>query len=139
MVEKYGRSAKGWRFLVGQPAAIEKVTGAVGFQYRYDAEKKEYAHPAAIYVLTPKGILARYLYGIEFDSSDVRFGLMEASEGRLTTGEKLLMYCYHYDPKGKKYVPMAMNIMRLGGGATAVALGSVLTALWARERRKRQS
>ncbi len=143
VAQKYTRGhgdTTGWHFLVGNYAAIEKVTAAVGFQYRFDAERQEYAHPAAMYLTTPSGKLARYLYGIEFPSKDVTFGLYEASEGRiLSAGEKLLMYCYHYDPKGKKYVPMAMNIMRLGGGATALALGGLLTVLSLRGRgRKNQ-
>jgi protein SCO1 len=43
----------GWHFLVGDEANIRKVTDAVGFEYRYDARQKQYAHPAAIYLLTP--------------------------------------------------------------------------------------
>lgn len=143
VTQKYSRaqgSTAGWHFLVGNYAAVEKVTAAVGFQYRFDAERQEYAHPAAVYLSTPSGKLARYLYGIDFPSKDVTFALYEASEGRiLSTGEKLLMYCYQYDPKGKKYVPLAMNIMRLGGGATALALGGLLTVLSLRGRgRKNQ-
>ncbi len=141
VAQKYTRgkgSTAGWHFLVGNYAAVSKVTETVGFQYRFDAEKQEYAHPAAIYLTTPAGKLARYLYGIEFSPKDVTFGLYEASEGRtLSAGEKLLMYCYHYDPKGKKYVPLAMNIMRLGGGATALSLGGLLAVLSLRERRIR--
>ena len=45
---------------------IRKVTDAVGFKYNYDARQKQYAHPAAIYLLTPDGHVARYLYGIEY-------------------------------------------------------------------------
>ena len=52
------------------------------------------------------------------DPSDVRLGLLEASEGRsITTTERILLYCYHYDPQGKHYSLVAMNVMRLGGVA----------------------
>jgi protein SCO1/2 len=134
-----GGSVVGWHFLVGDEANIRKVTEAVGFQYRYDARQKQYAHPAAIYLLTPTGRLARYLYGIQFDPGDVRLGLLEASEGRsITTTEKLLLYCYHYDPQGKHYSLVAMNVMRLGGVVTLGAIGGFLTVMWARERRRRK-
>jgi protein SCO1/2 len=133
-------STRGWHFLVGDEDNIRKVTDAVGFKYRYDARQKQYAHPAAIYLLTPDGRIGRYLYGIQYDPSDVRLGLLEASEGRsITTRERLLLYCYHYDPQGKHYAIVAMNVMRLGGAVTLVVLGGFLAVMWIRERRRSRS
>jgi len=132
-------STKGWHFLTGEEAEIRKVTDAIGFQYNYDARQKQYAHPAAIYLLSPEGHIGRYLYGIQFEPRDVRLGLLEASEGRsVTTTEKILLYCYHYDPQGKHYSLVAMNVMRIGGAVTLVLFGGFLTIMWARERRKRR-
>jgi protein SCO1/2 len=133
-----GGDTKGWHFLTGDEANIRKVTDAVGFEYRYDARQKQYAHPAAIYLLTPEGHIARYLYGIQYDPGDVRLGLLEATEGRsITTTERVLLFCYHYDPQGKKYSLVAMNVMRLGGAVTLVGMGAFFTIMWARGRRKR--
>lgn len=142
IVEKYGRagSAKGWHFLVGDENNIRQVTNAVGFQYHYDERQQQYAHPAAMYLVTPEGNLARYLYGIEFASPDIRLGLLEASQGRsISTVEKLILYCYHYDPAGKRYALVAMNVMRVGGGACALLLLGLLGLLWLRERRRTAS
>ena len=134
-----GGSTVGWHFLVGDEANIRKVTDAVGFEYRYDARQKQYAHPAAIYLLTPEGHVARYLYGIQYDPKDVRLGLIEASEGRsVSTTDRILMFCYHYDPQGKHYSIVAMNVMRLGGVVTLGVFGTFLTIMWARERVKRK-
>jgi len=142
VVGSYARAhgqTKGWHFLVGDEANIRRVTDAVGFKYRYDARQQQYAHPAAIYLLTPDGRLGRYLYGITFDPSDVRLGLLEASKGRaISTTERILLFCYHYDPQGKHYALVAMNVMRLGGAATVLALGGLLATMWARERRRRK-
>ena len=142
VVSSYTRSrgdTKGWHFLTGDEANIRKVTDAVGFEYRYDARQKQYAHPAAIYLLTPVGHVARYLYGIEFPPGDVRLGLLEATEGRsISTTERLLLFCYHYDPQGKKYSLVAMNVMRLGGAATVFGMGTFFTIMWARGRRRRK-
>jgi protein SCO1/2 len=133
-------SSAGWHFLVGDEANIRRVTDAVGFKYNYDARQKQYAHPAAIYLLTPDGRMARYLYGIEYPPSDVRLGLLEATEGRsISTTERLLLYCYHYDPQGRHYSIVAMNVMRLGGAVTMVAMGSLLGAMFLRERRRKRS
>ena len=142
VVQSYERAkgdTRGWHFLVGDEDQIRRVTDAIGFQFNYDARQKQYAHPAAIYLLTPEAHIGRYLYGISYDPSDVRLGLLEASEGRsITTTEKLLLFCYHYDPQGKRYSLVAMNVMRLGGAVTVVLLGGFLTIMWARERRKRR-
>jgi protein SCO1/2 len=130
----------GFHFLVGDEDQIRRVTDAVGFEYNYDARQKQYAHPAAIYLLTPDGRVARYLYGIQYDPSDIRLGLLEASEGRsITTTERILLFCYHYDPQGKHYAIVAMNVMRLGGVVTLFGMGALFTILWARERRRRKS
>src|SRR5205814_585526 len=64
----YGRAgaAAGWHFLTGEQAAIDRLTRAVGFRYRYDAALDQYAHPAGVMVLTPQGKIARYLFGVKF-------------------------------------------------------------------------
>lgn len=132
-------STKGWHFLTGEPDQIRRVTDAFGFDYRYDSRQRQFAHPAAIYLLTPEGHIARYLYGIQYNPSDIRLGLLEASEGKsISTTERILLYCYHYDPQGKHYSLVAMNVMRLGGAVTLVLLGGLLIVMWARERRKRR-
>jgi protein SCO1/2 len=127
----------GWHFLTGSQAEITRVARAVGFGYRYDQRQNQYAHPAAIMLLTPDGRIARYLYGIQFNPNDFRLGLLEASEGRATsTVERLIMFCYHYDPQGRRYVLVAMSVMKLGGVATIALLGGFLAVLWTRERRR---
>jgi len=132
-------STRGWHFLTGEADQIRRVTDAFGFDYRYDPRQKQFAHPAAIYLLKPDGRIARYLYGIQYNPSDIRLGLLEASEGKsISTTERILLYCYHYDPQGKHYSLVAMNVMRLGGAITLVLLGGLLLVMWARERRKRR-
>jgi protein SCO1 len=140
-VDFYGRQEanEGWHFLTGSPANVRAVAEAVGFKYGYNEKRKEYVHPAAIALLTPGGRIARYLYGIEFLPKTLRLSLVEASEGRIgTTVDRLLLYCFHYDSSEGRYAPVAVNIMRLGGGLTAILLGGLLTVLWRGELRKRK-
>src|SRR5688572_26920725 len=61
-LERYGRphTASGWHFLTGQQPAIDALTDALGFRYAYDDEIKQYAHGAAIEVLTPTGHISKY-------------------------------------------------------------------------------
>jgi len=133
-------AASGWHFLTGRQDDIVRLAETVGFSYTYDEDSGQYAHAAAIFVCTPDGRVARYLYGIEYPPKDLRLALLEASEGKIGSAiDQLILYCYHYDPSDRSYAPTAMNIMRLGGGATAVILGSSLLLFWVRDvRRKRR-
>lgn len=130
----------GWHFLTGGEPAIRAVAEAVGFRYTYDPETAQYAHAAALMVLTPTGRVARYLYGIEYPAKMLQLALREARSGQIaTTLDRILLYCYHYDSENRRYTPVAMNIMRLGGGATALVLGISLGTMWFRELRRRRT
>jgi protein SCO1/2 len=138
-VKEYGRPSANmsWHFLTGQEPEIKKLTEAIGFKYRWDEQQQQYAHAAAIFILTPEGVLSRYLYGITFQPQDLRLGLLEASEGKIGSPiEKLLLFCYQYDPVGKKYALYATNVMRLGAAFTVLILGAFLGIFWRAERQK---
>jgi len=86
-------------------------------------------------VLTPQGRMARYLYGIRYGAKDLRFALAEASEGRATMAfEKILLFCYHYDPKAGRYVWFALNFMRLGGVLTVALMAFFILRMFRAER-----
>ena len=126
-----------WSFLVGKKSDIDRVADAVGFRYRLIKKTGEYAHPAAIYVLSPTGKISRYLYGVRYPGQQLKFALMDASEGKVgTTVDRLILSCFHYDPTDGQYGPFAFGIMRLGGVVTVIGLTLFLGLLWRRERRK---
>jgi protein SCO1 len=131
-IKEYERpeGAPGWHFLTGSKENIKKLADEIGFGFRYDADQKQYAHGAAVFVLTPEGKIARYLYGIEYKPRDVKLALLEASEGKVgSVVDKFLLYCYHYDPKGKKYALMATNVMKGAGAVTVLALAGFIIPL----------
>jgi protein SCO1/2 len=140
LVGMYGRAVtdSAWAFLTTPDnATIEDVTRHAGWHYYYNEDAKQYAHPSAIVLLKPNGKIARYLYGIDIDPKDFRLGLIEASEGRsVSTIDRALLYCYRYDGHTRTYSIMATRVMQIGGGVTVVVLGSLLTAMWLRERKK---
>ena len=115
-MERYGRpqTAGGWHFLTGTQASIDRLTDAVGFRYEYDPKIGQFAHGAAIEVLTPKGTIAKYFYGIEFSPRDLRLGLIEASEEHIgTVIDDVLLFCYHYDPATGKYGASVLTLVRI--------------------------
>ena len=138
-VARYNRPGgeQGWHFLVGDQENITRLTEAVGFHYNYDEKTDQFAHAAGIMILTPEGKLSRYFYGLEFFPNDMRFGLMEASDNKIgSLADKLLLYCYHYDPATGRYGPMVMRIMRVGGVATLLGVGALVLVLRRRGARK---
>ena len=103
--------------------SITRLADAVGFRYAYDAAIEQYAHAPAIAVLTPEGVVSRYLYGIEFAPRDLRLG---AGRGvrrahRHASIDQVLLLCYHYDPATGKYGAAILNVVRVGGVATVLA------------------
>ena len=128
---------EGWSFLTGKQAAIESLISSVGFRIAPIPGTKDFAHSAAIILLSPDGTITRYLYGLRFNKFDLRTAIFEASEGTVgNTIDKLIMYCYQYDPDSNSYAPMAKRIMSLGGLATLIFLGILLGYYWLRESRK---
>lgn len=125
----------GWHFLTDHEGNAKKLAEQVGYHYRYDRRQQQFAHPAAIIILTPEGKIARYLYGARFRSRDMRFALAEASEGRMTlTVDKILLWCYHYDPQANTYVLFAANVMRIGGALTVFVMAFFIWRLFRNER-----
>jgi len=124
-----------WPFLVGEAEASRALADELGFRYAYDPRTDQYAHPAAVFVLTPEGRISRYLYGTEFSARDLRLALLEASRGEIgTIVDRVIMTCYRYDPASRKYGPFILGFFRLGAVVIlATALG-MLALLWHRER-----
>jgi len=152
ILRSYGRDSarEGWHFLVaeqtleddealqafGEYPSAERLADAVGFRYEWMPRSRQYAHPGVIMMLTPDHRVSRYLYGLEYAAQDVRLGLLESSEGRITVGEQLLLYCYAYNATEQTYTLLAWRIMRIGGLVTAVLLFSFLGLLWWRDRKR---
>jgi len=137
-VNHYGRpaTAGGWHFLTGTDASIKPLADAIGFRYAYDANIKQYAHGAAIYVATPKGLVARYLMGIDFAPRDLRLALVEASNNQLgSVADQVLLLCYHYDPATGKYSAATLTAVRIGFIATVTGFLTFLFVSLRRERR----
>ena len=132
----FDRPAPGWHFLTDNNNNAKKLAEQVGYHYRWDKSRSQYAHSAALILLTPDGKVARYLYGIKYKAFDLRLGLTEAAQGRMqgTKMEQMLLYCFQYDPNARSYVMTARNIMRAGGGMTVLVLGLTLRRLWRRDR-----
>ena len=127
-------AAAAWHFLTGDAAQIRRLTDAVGFKYAWDERTGQYAHASGVMVLTPDGRLARYLYGVEYAPKDLRFAIVEASQGRiLSPVDRLLLYCYHYDPALGRYGRSVMALLRVGAVLTLAGIGAMIFGLRRRD------
>ena len=124
-------SQAGWHFLTGEESQIKQLAAAVGFRYAYDADSKQYAHASGIMILTPEGKLSRYFYGVTYPDRDMRLGLVEASEGKISSPvDQVLLFCYHYDPHTGKYGLIISRALQIGGLATVLIGGVLLMVLF---------
>lgn len=122
---------RGWHFLTGEEEQIRALADAVGFKYTQEERTGEYLHSASIIFLSPDGVVTRYLHGLEYSEFSLRNALYEAAEGQIGSRiEQAILYCFTYDPASASYVPVAMNIMKLGGLATVIILGIFLGLFW---------
>lgn len=127
-------AAAAWHFLTGDAEQIRRLTEAVGFRYAWDETTKQYAHASGVMILTKDGRLARYLYGVEYAPKDLRFSIYEASQGKiLSPVDRLLLYCYHYDPELGRYGATVMRTLRVAAVLTLLGIGALIVTLRRRE------
>lgn len=111
LVTKKETIGKGWKFFVSDSASIIRGTDAVGFKYKRTGN--DFAHAAAVVVVSPRGKITRYLTGIYFLPFDFKMAIIEASKGTSApTINKIMQYCFSYDPVGKAYV---LNVTKISG------------------------
>lgn len=134
--KKEGESS--WEFFTSDNGEVKRLADAIGFNYKYDEKSNQFMHPASIFMLTDDGKISRYLYNASYKSQDIKFALMDAAQGKfMSTMEKLVLYCFRYDPSANSYVLFARNTMKLGGVITMILLGSFLGFYWLKEKYKK--
>ena len=138
--QRYNRpgAKEGWHFLTGEAPAIDALTGTVGFNYVYDEDEGQFVHGSAIMIVSPKGTVSHYFFGIEYPSEDIRLALIESSEEKLgNVFDEIMLYCFNYDPEQGRYGVVIMNSMRVAGVITLLAMGSFMFIMFKRDRRRR--
>jgi len=129
---------KGWHFLTGQKHNIKALTEAVGFRFKWNPERREYAHPPVAIVCTPDGKVSQYLTGFLYESDELKAALITAGKGETgTLLHQILLTCFIYNAADGSYAADAMKIMRTGGILIVLVFGTFLIVSWRRSARKR--
>jgi protein SCO1/2 len=134
----YGRenAANSWHFLTGNAESVRAFTENVGFKFRWDEAAKEWAHASAAVVVSPNGVITRYLPGIMFQPQDIKIALNEATEGKIGSFvDSLVLYCFKYDPHQSKFVLAAVQVMKMGGALMILVMVLWLLPVYIRSRR----
>lgn len=122
------------QYLVGGSEEVKGLMNELGFKFMRDGE--DFAHSAALMILTPTGEISQYFTGIMFSPWDVKLSLVEASKGEIGTAvDHLLLYCFRFDPLQGKYTWAVVGLLRIGGALTLLGLG-IVYFLFGRKRRR---
>ena len=111
MSRKVEEAKTGWLFFTSDSASIIRATNATGFKYKRTGN--DFLHAASLTVVSNEGKITRYLNGMYFLPFEWKMAIVEASKGQSgPTLNKVLRFCYSYDPVGQTYV---MNITKVTG------------------------
>jgi len=123
-----------WYFMTGDSLSIKKLTSSVGYYFKSDG-KEDFIHPAAIMAISSKGKVVRYLFGTKFLPFDLKMAVIEAQEGRITpTINKVLNFCFSYDPQGRKYV---LDVTKIAGAVSLFFVAIFLVILLIKGRKNK--
>ena len=130
----HGDTENGWKFFTGDSISINRLLDEVGFKVK--KEGKEYIHPGTLIVISPKGKITRYLYGSTyFMPFDLKMAIVEAADEKSgPTINKMLKYCFSYDPEGQKYV---LNFTKISGSIILIIAFALLGTLVIRGRKRK--
>jgi protein SCO1/2 len=129
MLDAFGGLAPGLDVWTADEAGVHALADRLGYRYAYDPRIRQYAHPAVVTVLTPKGEVSQYLTGLLFPADSLRTAVVEAGEGSVGGPlEYLITHCYSYDPQTGRYTLQILMLLRYLGVGFVLVLGVGL--LW---------
>ncbi len=121
LMKKKEQAEKGWLFFTSDSTNVSNLTEATGF--RYKPTGNDFIHAATLIIVDPKGKITRYMNGIYFLPFELKMSILDAADGKSgPTINRVLQYCYSYDPEGQKYV---MNVTKVAG-TLIIFMGLVL-------------
>jgi protein SCO1 len=136
----YGRpgTEAGFHFITAPQETVNALMEQVGFQYKWNETAQEWSHASAAIMISPEGIISRYLHGVEFDPRDMKLALNETANGKVgNLVDSVILYCFKYDQHQSKYGLQTFRVMQLGGAVMVLILGVWLLPVLLRSRREK--
>lgn len=111
------------QFLTGPESSIAAVAASVHYLYSKDAEHSQFAHAAAVLVVTDKGRVTRIIPATAVTGETLRRALIEARRGILSPIlDAVGLLCYGYGPSHGLYNKMILATLRVGGAIALLLL-----------------
>ena len=127
--------ARATTVLLGEGATIEALTKAVGYNFTYDADVDQFAHPAGAIILTPEGLVSRSLSSLALNPGDLHLALVEAGGGRTgSLTDRITLFCYGFDAAHGVYTLMIWRVLEIGMILTVLTLAGFILLLQRRYR-----
>ena len=86
-------------------------------------------------MLTDDGMVSKQIFGISPTSTDLKLSILSASDNSVSSiFDKIMLYCYQYDPQTGGYSMIASNAMKVSGTISVFLIFIFLSILWIKER-----
>jgi protein SCO1/2 len=129
-----------WHFLTSSKTEVARLAREIGFHYAYDPERKQYAHPSGIVVLTPSGAISHYCFGVSYPAKDLDNALIAARSSQIgTPASPLLMLCSQFMALTGKHSAEIMGSVRGLAVLTMLALAGIITGAFRRSQKNSNS
>jgi protein SCO1/2 len=136
-LDELGKGEVDWQFLTSDAANAQMLADSVGFGYQYDPATDQYAHVAALILLTSDGTIARYLYGIEYDPETLKRAILQTEAGQTVSSlHRPAFSCFTGLADTEAVSRRTRLIMQITCSATALAFGGFLAFWWRRDNKK---
>jgi protein SCO1/2 len=127
MLDAPAAAAGSVHFLTGPQSSITALADATGFHYVRvpgpDGKMDQFAHSSVVMIATPDGRLSKYLFGVDYQSRDVRLALIQASTRHIgSVSDLILLYCCNYSPSQGRYTVAVLRILGLAGVGSILAV-----------------
>jgi len=130
----YDKLPEGWRMATMRNRNdIDRLAKSIGFNFFWSPQDRIFLHPMVYTVLSPKGVITRYLYAGKVNADDVELALTNAMGGEISPVNVIdfvVAACHSYNYKDGKYtlnIPMFIALGGLIAGAILMAGGFMIT------------
>lgn len=115
-----------FRFFTSDSASIATLTESVGFHYQEDG-MGGYSHASSIIILSPSGVISRYIRGLSFLPVELMVSVTNAMEGKWApTIRKIVQFCFTEEPEGRGYY---FNFLKVTGILILLTIGITVLVL----------
>ncbi len=125
-------------FLTNDAAALQTLEASVGLVAPFDAEHKQFAHPAGLVLVDAQGKAQRVLSPFALDPFDLKLALTETGAASNSLIGHALLLCYGWNPAAGLYTLRVERVLMMAAAATIILIGGTVGLLLLRERRLRR-